>query len=445
MPTLEQILPESDREYLDRVATLRTCATLPGPPSRIPRPDELNAHFKKLVASWVPHPFSPEEREQVRREGLRYLIIAHKIQEVQRDIHPRRLPAEIESQLAFAKQSYLLRFWRIFRINDLPPEILLNILRFVVWDSFRTPVPARLQLTATCHPWRELLLADSTVWNAIWFRGDLGPRHDRAWAWFERARQSLLDVRIDTDANVLSGDEQPSSVLGPDQMRILLHRLFEKLSTIRMLIVTTDDWESALVVLELLSKYALVNGAPHLERFELHRGGLKNEDRKSLTWPKLEAQPFLAGMHPPSLTYLSLNGIPVDWAGSVLQNLTTLDMRRLPATYSPDLLRFREILLNCPRLVKLSMDGAGPKFEEYYVHNPLPAIDLPELMTLVLADFTLPYAQYCVAQLTAPNVNDLTLMNLCGEDYLPLFRQMTGMFPKVQLFDDLLDPVQSGV
>ncbi|KAJ7783788.1 hypothetical protein DFH07DRAFT_204127 [Mycena maculata] len=364
------------------------------------------------------------------------------IEAIQRDIYPRPLPLEVRAQLVFAHQSYLLRYFRTFRINDLPTEIISNILRFVVWDAHRRPVYARLRITWTCKRWREIAIADSTLWNAVWFRGT-GVRIERAWAWFERARQAPLDIRIDGDpSGEDSDDESESSVVDmSDQpsltaagMRHMLLRLFNKLATIRMLIIVVDDWESALVVLELLGQYGADGaGIPMLLRFELHRGGLKNADRRSSSgWPTLTPQPFLGGATAPSLTYLSLNGVPIDWSRSVLENLTTFDIRRLPTSHSPDAARFREILINCPRLQKLSMDGAGPIFEEQDM-DLLDPVELPHLRTLTIADFTRPYAMFLFSQFSAPNVNDLTLMNLCGEDYLPLFLQLTAAFPKVRL------------
>ncbi|KAJ7110057.1 hypothetical protein C8R44DRAFT_549783, partial [Mycena epipterygia] len=390
----------------------------------------------RIVASWIPHVFTPQERQAVRMEGLRYLVIVRQIEGVQREIYPRQLPREVQAQLVFARQSYMLRYFRTFRINDLPTEIISNILRFVVWDQMKRPVDARLRVTWTCRRWREIALADSTLWNAIWFRG-AGVRIDRAWAWFDRARQAPLDIRIDGDPAGEDSDSESESVIDlTDQpsmtasdMRQMLTRLFTKLSTIRMLIIVVDEWKSALVVLELLRSCGPA-GVPMLQRFELHRGGLKNEDRKSLVWPTIVPQPFLGGVAAPSLAYLSLNGIPIDWSRSILENLTTFDIRRLPMTHSPDAARFREVLRNCPRLQKLSMDGAGPKYEEDVDVVP---VELPYLRTLVIADFSRLYAMFLFSQFSAPNVNDLTLMNLCGEDYLPLFLQLTSTFPKVRL------------
>ncbi|KAJ7727821.1 hypothetical protein DFH07DRAFT_930642 [Mycena maculata] len=425
---LGAILPPADLSFVARLQTLRDPAvtSVTQRPPQLPTQDSIAKHFGRIVSGWVPHVFTPQETQAARLEGLRYLVIVRQIEEVQRDIYPRPLPVEVQAQLVFARQSYLLRYFRTFRINDLPTEIISNILRFVVWDSMKRPVDARLRITWTCKRWREIAIADSTLWNAVWFRGT-GVRIERAWAWFDRARQAPLDIRIDGDPAGEDSDDES------ENMRHMLLRLLNKLSTIRMLIIVVDDWKSALVVLELLGQYGAAGaGMPMLQRFELHRGGLKNEDRRSLIWPTLTPQPFLGGVTAPSLAYLSLNGVPIDWSRSVLENLTTFDIRRLPTSHSPDAARFREILINCPRLQKLSMDGAGPIFEEQDM-DLLDPVELPHLRTLVIADFTRPYAMFLFSQFSAPNVNDLTLMNLCGDDYLPLFLQLTSAFPKVRL------------
>ncbi|KAJ7764831.1 hypothetical protein B0H16DRAFT_1525871 [Mycena metata] len=389
--------------------------------------------FSDALSQWPsPHILTPEEKEEIRKDASRYLAIAHQIENEQREIHTQPLLAEIKARLTFARQSYMLRNFRLFRINDLPTEIICDILRLAIWDSMRRPVNARLWITWTCTRWRQISLSDSTLWNAIWFQG-AGPKVDRAWAWFERVRHSPLDIRIDgpqdSDDESAVVDLSKESVVAVD-MRQMFLRVLTRLRNLRMLIVVVDDWQSALVVLDLLKTHR-PSGVPLLQRFELHRGGLKNEDRQTLRWPGIVAQPFLGGAVAPRLEYLSLNGVPIDWSGSVLKNLTTFDIRRLPSNQSPDTARFREILCNCPRLQKLSMDGAGPLFET--PSGKQPPIDLPHLRTLVVADFSLNYAMFLFSQFRAPNVNDLTLMNLCGASYVPLFLQITASFPKVRL------------
>ncbi|KAJ6596111.1 hypothetical protein B0H10DRAFT_2232582 [Mycena sp. CBHHK59/15] len=236
------------------------------------------------------------------------------------------------------------------------------------------------------------------------------------------------DSDSESDGSVIDLPDQPS--MAAAHIRSMLERLFTKLATIRMLIIVVDEWKSALLVLEMLGKYGPA-GVPRFQRFELHRGGLKSEDRKSLTWPSIVPQPFLGGAPAPSLAYLSLNGVPIEWSRSILENLTTFDIRRLPSSHSPHAVRFCDVLRSCPRLRKLSMDGAGPRFEEQEMDH-IVRVDLPYLRTLVIADFTRQYAMFLFSQFSAPGVNDLTLMNLCGDDYLPLFLQLTSTFPKVR-------------
>ncbi|KAJ7678241.1 hypothetical protein DFH06DRAFT_569553 [Mycena polygramma] len=441
---LSTLLTAEDQALIARIAALRSpevTATHSGPP-HIPTPDAIRDHFSRLLASWIPHPFTREERRDVQLDCLRYLTIGRQIEQVKKDLHPRPLPGKVAAQLIFARQSYTFRYFRLFRVNDLPTEIITNVLRFVVWDSMQRPVKARLHVTWTCRRWREIALADATLWNAVWFRGS-GPAMDRAWAWFERAQRSPLDVRIDGDGPSSVDDESDSDSttatvelsdkrsIAATAMRELLVRLFTKLPTIRMLIVVVEDWESALTVLDLLTVNG-PSGVPLLKRFELHRGGLRTEDRKTLAWPGITSQPFLGGAVAPSLEYLSLNGVAIDWSRSVLENLTTLDIRRLPTSHSPDASRFREILNNCPRLNKLSMDGAGPVLEEENSEDIVP-VHLPYLRTLVIADFSCLYLLLLFNQFSAPDVNDLTLMNLCGDDYLPVFLKITPAFPKVRL------------
>ncbi|KAJ7186855.1 hypothetical protein C8R46DRAFT_1184697 [Mycena filopes] len=378
--------------------------------------------FSSMISRWAPpHQLTLDEQDAIRKEGLRYLAIVHRLEKVQRETHPEPLSPQLQTSLTLARQTYMFINFRLFKINKLPTEIICDIIRLAVWDSMRRPVDARLRITWTCRLWRQIALADSTLWNAIWFRGT---RISRAWAWFERAGQSPLDVRIDGPKD----EDEDLAVLGLSEpltaaaicMRETITRLFTKLSHLRMLIVVVDDWQSALLVLELLASHA-PSGVPQLQRLSCIAGGSTTRTDKP--------SPFLGGAVAPALEYLSLNGVPIDWSRCILENLTTFDIRRLPSTHSPDAARFREILTNCPRLQKLSMDGAGPLFENSSGKAP---VDLPHLRTLVIADFSLKYVMFLFSQFTAPNVNDLTLMNLCGASYVPLFVQITASFPKFE-------------
>src|SRR6202030_2282743 len=83
-------------------------------------------------------------------------------------------------------------YWRIFRINELPTEILANIFRYVVWSSPKPHVGVkfRLWITWVCRHWRRIAISDFTLWNAIWIR-DVPP-HEQSLTWFERAGTAPL-------------------------------------------------------------------------------------------------------------------------------------------------------------------------------------------------------------------------------------------------------------
>jgi hypothetical protein len=372
----------------------------------------------------MPHPLSPQERSAHNRDTTQCLAEIRILEQKRTNLFPRANP-ELNVKLWAARVDYQLRFWRTFRMNDLPTEIVTNIFRFVVWAS---PVPQagvrwRLWLTWTCKHWRTIALEDPTIWSAIWFR-DLPP-FERSLAWFDRAGDAPLDLRINDGADRKFTDKE---------MGNLMDTLCTKILSIRMFIIILEDWEPVLTILDKLRTAAVTHGPPSIERFELHRSGSPyvqigdGYQPSSLRHPL----PLFGGVPTPKLTYFSINGVYIDWRQSHLRNLTTLDLRRMPLERSPELSQFRDILTSSPALRKLCLDGAGPQWhpEDYC---DLPPVQLSQLKIFILADVSLHYALYILRHIATPNVLDLTLMNLVGEDYTPLFGVMTARFPAVKL------------
>jgi len=259
-------------------------------------------------------------------------------------------------------------------------------------------------------------------------------------AWFDRAGVAPLDIRInDHDGYQFNGKD----------MEVLLTKLFTKLSNIRILIVVVQDWEPVLVVLDRL-RVASCSGVPlAIERFELHRTGSPYIQLGEGYQPSSFLLPIalFGGVQATVLTYLSLNGVHVDWQHSPLRNLTTIDIRRIPLERSPGILQFRDLLRNSAALEKLCMDGAGPQWQPEEDACGLEPIELLELKILIVSDFSLHYASYVLSHISAPNVRDLTLMNLVGEDYTPMVAQITTRFTYVRLLTvysvELLDSAQT--
>jgi len=329
-------------------------------------------------------------------------------------------------------------YWRTFRMNDLPPEIITHIFRISVWST-GTPADGthiRLLLTSVCRKWRRLMIEDCTIWSAIWFRDP--PPYSRSLEWFKRAGGAPLDIRINEhDANWKSKDDdwrykEDDHRFTAEQMEELIDKIFVKVSQIRMLVLVVDNWPPALVVLHKLHEAAEAGNVINMERLEIHRMGQPFVWLGSGFELKGRRSPVvLFGGQTQSLKYLCLSGVHIDWNMTPLSNLSTLDLRKIAMNVAPTLERFREVLLACPRLHKLSLDGAGPQpVPKRLDHEP---VDLPHLKVLVIGDFSMIYSCYVLSQFKACNVRDLTLMNLIGEDYAPMIIGITGRFKQLRL------------
>lgn len=368
--------------------------------------------MNQYIKDWIPHPLSPQELSAYRALTESDVQKIRRLEAKQAANFPV-LERLTEDALWMARLDYGFHFPRIFRINDLPTEIIANIFHYVVW-SCREPqdgIRARATITGICRHWRTVALGDPTIWNAIWFRDR--PHYERSWTWFDRAGTAPLDIRI--------GDtkEEPLSL---QAMEELLNNLFAKLSYIRILVIVVQDWDPALLVLDRLRNVARDNTPMVMERFEMHRAGSPYVQMGDGYEPSFYLQPMalFGGAAIPSFQYFSVNGIHVDWMKSQLVNLTTLDIRRIPLERAPTLSQFRGLLSNSPALRKLILDGAGPQWqlEEATTYPP---IVLHNLRIMVLGDFSMSYGVYILSQISAPHVLDVTLMNLTGEDYSPFF------------------------
>ncbi|KAJ3751814.1 hypothetical protein FB446DRAFT_794200 [Lentinula raphanica] len=358
---------------------------------------------------WQPHPLNPEEIRSIRQQCYKLVLTNY----IHRRAHVRKLTqrqpvgtAEEREKLALEVRrhesealktfiAYRLIFWRIFRIHDLPMEILSTIIRFVVWSapshtnwhSLEATTHLGIELPSTCCHLR---------FNSM--ECDL------------RSRTSPLDLRI---------DDGPTRRFTDQEVCALLKALTPHLHHIRILIIILEDWEPILSVLK----------SPYLWPGLAWRGTKFNPVNHSVSLYSL-----FGGKYVPELKSLTINSVNIDWVNTPsLNNLQTLDLRRIPLELCPTLSRFQQILASSPMLTNLSLDGAGPASDPTVVVNDYHAIDLPHLHTLVLANFAAPFTKYLVSHFTAPNLKDLTILNFEGSDYGPFYEFMIGRFQKIKL------------
>lgn len=327
---------------------------------------------------------------------------------------------------AWCKLKLLL--WRIFPFNDLPVEIVVNIFRYAVWSTLNSPegILVRFRLTWVCQRWRQIALDDQTLWNTIWFK-DVKVGYQRSQLYFERAGSATLDLRIEDDDKTRLISDQPMT---GDDMERILGIIMAKSNQIRMLIVVVELWPPILVLLDRL--HASSRSLRQLERVEIHRTGRPYRwNGPGYPLRDYEHALTLCDGRTQRLDYLCLNGIHLNWNKSHLANLINLDLRRMPPDLGPSLERFREMLEHSPNLRKLSLDGAGPIMPTGWTTHSLPPVLLPQLESVVLGDVRVSYAIFCARIIHAPNVRELTILNLVGEDHTPLLKALTGKFPEL--------------
>ncbi|KAF8167607.1 hypothetical protein B0H34DRAFT_23864 [Crassisporium funariophilum] len=394
----------------------------------------------QVIMDWVPHNMPPQEIHECR-EVTRTQLERIKSLEAEAERTAPMVELHVEKALFLARTDYRIHFSRIFRINELPTEIINNVFRFVVWSALEPThgIKARLWLTWTCRLWRSLAVADPVLWNAIWFKD--WPDFERSFAWLERAGDSPIDLRINDTK------ERPMSMV---TMQNILQKVMTKISNIRIIIVVLQEWDPLLLILHAFRAVAENRCPMILERFEMHRCGSPYVQIGTGYEPSFYANPtpLFGGAAIPSFNYLSLNGIHLDWGKSILTNLTTIDLRRIPLERAPTLSQFRALLAGSPVLTKLILDGAGPQWHGDALAGLKPIL-IPSLRFLVLGDFSLSYGIFIFSQMSVPNVVDLTLMNLVGEDYGPLYDLMRSNLPSTKvltLFNaDLVANPQSAI
>ncbi|KAG6809452.1 hypothetical protein H0H92_000214 [Tricholoma furcatifolium] len=385
------------------------------PDSKTPR--HLETIFNNLrTFAKGPRVPNPEHAYRMRLETLDHI---KQIRSLENEIASGSPTSPlIPEQLMIARATYQILFPRIFRFNDLPPEIISNIFRFVVWSNPNLSVStlARLHLTWTCRRWREIAINDFAFWNAVWIR-DRAP-FTRSFAFLERARSAPLDLRV--------GNEDTTKSISLEDLESLLDRLFLRLPQFRTFIFLGSSWEHVRIFLKKLSTARY--GVPALlERLEIHRlGGLDFSKRAYLKPIALfDSQPA------PNLHHLCVNSVHINWNTGILHNLRTLDFRQLPLELCPTIERFREILVHCPLLRKLCMEGAGPHFKSF--ESPAFPIVMANLKILYICNFSAIYARHVLSHFTAPNLIDLTCINFIQEDYSPLYESLIDRFPKIKM------------
>ena len=414
-PALRSIL--ADRQRTLAVKALFTSAIIKEWVPGIPSPAQVQGYLEATREQiWIIHALGAQ-RDQLLLDVQRSQLLPASLQKL----------GQVNELLFFTRLEYEIHFSRIFRINDLPPEILIEIFHYITWVA-DGPVDAtnwHLWLTWVCRHWRQVALSEPTLWNIIWFR-DI-PNFERSLAYLERTADAPVDIRInDTAARPLSLAE----------IKNLFIKILKKISNLRVVIIDLQEWDLVLFVLHAFCTVKERNLPMILERFEIHRGGSPYvQIGAGHEFEHPYPIPLFGGAAVPSFKYLTLNSIDIDWANSesALTNLIKIDIRRIPQDKSLTLAQFHELFARSPAIRELILDGAGPSFLDFVSGMQVKPIHVPSLRVLVLGDFRLKFALYIRSILSTPNILDFTMIRFGDEDYSKLYEAMTSTMPLVRI------------
>ncbi|KAI0639608.1 hypothetical protein C8Q77DRAFT_1082044 [Trametes polyzona] len=389
----------------------------------------------ELIRSYLsncPPPRDGHDPVIMRSRLKMFRVRIAELQKLRATIYPVVSP-EIDRELAvtFFRRKILL--WMAFPIRDLPAEILTQIFRYVVWSSNGADQATqhRLRLTWVCKRFREVALADSTLWNSVWFRD--APPWDRSLAFIERSGTAPIDIRINEKERPEGAPENAPAPYPPitvPQINLILDKIIPRIRQLRIVVIVLEDLQ---VVETFMRRFSAAGPPENLERFEMHRIG------QPYLWPKEYADegeegPIPFTTHPtPKLRWISLNGVGVDWSRFPPTNLRTIDLRRMCVQACPTAAQWERMLESSKDdLFKLTLDSACAQLTAQRSRTR-PPIELPCLRDLTIGDMSCIYALQVLAQMHAPKVMSLALTSLFGQDYSPLVEDMTGRFPEVRV------------
>jgi len=379
--------------------------------------------YSEVVLPWSPRILSLQELHQHRQDTKRRLAVIYLLEEVEERQSPL-LRTPVTDMITLARLDHSARFGRLFRINELPVETMSIIFHYVVWSA-KDPQECnrrRLVLSATCGLWRRVVVMDSTLWNTFYYQVESPGQISFSKLMIDRCGLAPMDIYL---------RDCPERPLGQEMMEDILNHLASRRSQLRTLSVAVQQKEAGLTLLHWLQAIGLEKQSCNLKRLVIHRLGPPYIQMDSDYPPNFYGPlPLFGGALVSSLRHLSISGLHVDWTRTTLENLTTLDIRRIPINSAPDVDRFCDILSNCPKLSHLVLHGAGPKWSPHdNFHLP---VTLPDLKSLILADFALNYVQFVLNSFFAPGLEELELHGFTGEDYTTLFERLTGLFPKIR-------------
>jgi len=243
-------------------------------------------------------------------------------------------------------------------MERLPPEILSIIFSLLAHDPTANPASFSV-ITRVCSRWRQIALADSSLWSRVVLTYPIFPRNlSYALAWLQRSANSAIDILLDFRDPSWDWNEDTHNFRW-QEMEPIMRMLLAHVHHWRRFDLLTDTWAPIFTFLWYTQH---VESAPMLESVSLSRCNLYFAASGQVFQPDSLRQPvqFFGGIALERLTSVSLVGVHLNWNQSCLRNLTNFELKYHASDVMPTLQQFTTILEACPGLLHLAIFGWGP-------------------------------------------------------------------------------------
>ncbi|KDQ08322.1 hypothetical protein BOTBODRAFT_191824 [Botryobasidium botryosum FD-172 SS1] len=247
--------------------------------------------------------------------------------------------------------------------------------------------PFNLLVSQVCHRWREVALNTGQLWTRI----DLTkpPPHERIKLWLERSRNHPLDAFYDTRLPAMSSESLALTLLTVlEHFRSSVSQCAE-LRCINLTIDTSRSFKNIrLILLELSYTFGCIS--------EMLRG----------------------------VTALHLHEFCFPWDHPVYTKLVEFALISDSSDTAPTAPQFGAILLGCPLLENIKLEGIG-----YDFRSTASPITMTSLHTISVRDLTFGSLAFIFNTIRAPRLRRFYLHDMCSNevDYTSFEATVSGL------------------
>lgn len=287
-------------------------------------------------------------------------------------------------------------------INQLPTEIIIDILRCCLPPENQAQSRTRTTLALVCHLWHIVVESSPPLWSVICSEDAIGDV-SRALSKSGKAQLDLYGYWLDRERGSTPGASVAQNTF------------------LNVITTHSQRWRSLKLQLSISTPYFMAEAAaPQLEYLSL---AMLNR-----RWTGTKAVNLFNGRPTPRLRHLSLEGVPIQWNTLSSPNLSTLNVRNI-VKLGPSLSELFTALSRCSSLTGLSIISISGLEDTEFEGDP---VELPRLRTLTIEWLPVPTVHQIMETLKIPidcqarfrlRVRDNPITSLFPPDTFHLFQR----------------------